>query len=257
MSSYLAQFSLEGKVALVTGAGRGLGFEIAKALAGAGAHVVVNGRDRERLDAAVKAIAEAGGAASAAAFDVADPKAMRAALADIEREHGRLDIVVGNVGQRDRRSLAECEDEAIRTLIEVDLVASLILAREAAQMMLRHGSGRLIFVTSIVAGRSSGRDAIYASAKAGLGGMINALATEYGRHGITVNGIAPGFFATETNAPLWRDAARSAFFEQRTPLGRWGQPEEIGGAAVFLASQAASFVNGHVLVVDGGTTSKM
>jgi gluconate 5-dehydrogenase len=257
MSPYLAAFSLEGKIALVTGAGRGLGFEIAKAMAGAGAHVVVNGRDRGRLDAAVDAIGATGGLASAAAFDVADPDALRAALTVIDDRHGQLDIVVGNVGQRDRRRLAECGDDDIRTLIGVDLVASLILAREAAQRMLAQGGGRLIFVTSIVTDRSSGRDAIYASAKAGLVGMIHALAVEYGPHGITANAIAPGFFATETNAPLWEDPARSAFFEQRTPLGRWGRSEEIGGAAVFLASSAASYINGHILVVDGGTTSQM
>jgi gluconate 5-dehydrogenase len=257
MAPYLANFSLAGKTALVTGSGRGLGFEIAKALAGAGAHVVVNGRDPIRLDAAIAEIGEAGGSAYAAAFDVADPVALRAALDGIEQQLGRLDIVVGNVGQRDRRRLAECADDDIRTLVEVDLTASLILAREAAQRMLPHGGGRLIFVTSIVSGRSSGRDAAYASAKGGLEGMIHALAVEYGPRGITANGISPGFFATETNAALWSDSTRSAFFEQRTPLGRWGRPEEIGGAAVFLASAAASFVNGHVLVVDGGTTSKM
>jgi gluconate 5-dehydrogenase len=257
MSPYLANFSLAGKTALVTGAGRGLGFEIAKAMAGAGAHVVINGRDRGRLDTAVAVIIEAGGTASAAAFDVADADALRTALSVIEERHGRLDIVVGNVGQRDRRSLAECSDADLRTLIEVDLVASLILAREAAERMRPHGEGRLIFLTSIVGQRSSGRDAAYASAKAGLEGMIHALATEYGRHGITVNGISPGFFATETNAELAGDTMRSRFFEERTPLGRWGRPAEIGGAAVFLASAAASFVNGHILVVDGGTTSKM
>jgi gluconate 5-dehydrogenase len=257
MPPYLAAFSLAGKIALVTGAGRGLGFEIAKAMAGAGAHVVINGRDQARLDAAAAVIGAAGGSASAAAFDVVDPVALRAALADIERQHGKLDIVIGNVGRRDRRPLDECSDDDVRTLIEVDLVASLILAREAARLMAARGSGRLIFVTSIVSERSSGRDAAYASAKAGLEGMIHALATEYGPRGITANGISPGFFATETNAALATDPARSAFFEQRTPLGRWGRPEEIGGAAVFLASGAASFVNGHILVVDGGTTSQM
>jgi gluconate 5-dehydrogenase len=166
MLPYLASFSLEGRIALVTGAGRGLGLEMAQAIAGAGAHVVINGRDQGRLDAAVAAIGEAGGSASAAAFDVADPEALRAALAAIEERCGRLDVVVGNVGQRDRRRLAECGDDDIRALIEVDLVASLILAREAAQRMLPRGDGRLIFVTSIVSERSSGRDAAYASAKA-------------------------------------------------------------------------------------------
>ncbi|HVH78483.1 MAG TPA: SDR family oxidoreductase [Stellaceae bacterium] len=257
MPPYLANFSLEGKTALVTGAGRGLGFEIAKAMAGAGAHVVVNGRDRSRLDAACRSVGEAGGSASPAAFDIADAEALRSALDAIERERGRLDIVVGNVGQRDRRRLAECSDDDLRCLISVDLVASLILAREAAERMLPRGGGRLIFVTSIASIMSSGRDASYAAAKAGLEGMIHALATEYGPNGITANGISPGFFATETNAALAQDPKRSAYFERRTPLGRWGRPEEIAGAAVFLASAAASFVNGHILVVDGGTTSKM
>lgn len=256
MSTDLANFSLEGKTALVTGAGRGLGFEIAKALARAGAHVVINGREQAGLDAAVAAIVENGGSASAAAFDVADAPALRTALGTIERSR-QLDIVVGNVGQRDRRRLAECADDDIRKLIEVDLVSSLILAREVAERMLLRGAGRLIFVTSIASEMSSGRDAAYASAKAGLQGLIHALAVEYGPHGITANGISPGFFATETNAPLANDPKRSAYFERRTPLGRWGRPEEIGGAAVFLASAAASFVNGHILVVDGGTTSQM
>jgi len=257
MPPYLANFSLESKVALVTGAGRGLGFEIAKALAGAGAHVVINGRDESRLNAAASAIREAGGSASAAAFDVAAAAALRAALAAIEQQHHRLDIVVGNVGQRDRRRLAECSDDDLRTLVEVDLVSGLILAREAAERMRPRGEGRLIFVTSIASQMSSGRDAGYAAAKSGLEGLVHALAVEYGRDGITANGISPGFFATETNAALAGDPTRSAYFERRTPLRRWGRPAEIGGAAVFLASVAASFVNGHILVVDGGTTSQM
>jgi gluconate 5-dehydrogenase len=210
VSHYLANFSLEGKVALVTGAGRGLGFEIAKALAGAGAHVAVNGRDQGRLDVAVAAIHAAGGKASAAAFDVADPDALRAALTAIEDQHQRLDIVVGNVGQRDRRRLAECGDDDIRDLIGVDLVSSLILAREAAERMKARGEGRLIFVTSIASQMSSGRDAAYASAKAGLEGLVHALAVEYGAQGITVNGISPGFFATETNATLADDRPSGA-----------------------------------------------
>lgn len=257
MEPYLANFSLAGKVALVTGAGRGLGFEIAKAMAGSGAHIVVNGRDRARLDEAVAGITKVGGSANAAPFDIADAEALRDALTAIEEQHGHLDIVVGNVGQRDRRRLAECDDDAIRGLIDVDLVASLILAREAAERMASRGEGRLIFVTSIASQMSSGGDAAYAAAKAGLEGLVHALAVEYGRHGITANGISPGFFATETNAALANDPVRSAYFERRTPLGRWGRPEEIAGAAVFLASAAASFVNGHILVVDGGTTSQM
>ena len=254
---YLSQFSLEGRVALVTGSGRGLGLEIARAMAGAGAHVLLNGRDAARLRPQADAIAAAGGRASALAFDVADRGAVRDAFARIERDHGRLDVLVQNVGQRNRKPLADFADEDISDLLNVDLAAGLILAREAARLMLPQGFGRLIAVTSIAGQVARANDAVYAAAKAGLTGMVRALAVEYGGKGLTSNAIAPGFFATETNAGITGNPALSAYFEGRTPLGRWGRPEEIAGAAVFLASAAASYVNGHVLVVDGGATIQM
>jgi gluconate 5-dehydrogenase len=257
MTRYLSRFSLVGRVALVTGAARGLGFEIAKALAGSGAHVILNGRSEERLRPAAGRLAEWGDV-SVAAFDVADGAAVRAAFAALERQHGRLDVLVNNVGARNRKPLLEQSDAEIRALIETDLVAAYIVSREAARLMAPRRSGRLIAVASIAGHLVARRgDPVYAGAKAGIVGMVRGLANELGPLGITSNGISPGFFATETNRPIAGDPALSAEFERRVPLGRWGRPEEIAGAAVFLASDAASFVNGHVIVVDGGTTVMM
>jgi len=257
MPPYLARFSLEGQVALVTGAGRGLGFEIAKALAGAGAHVALNGRDAARLATAAGRIAEDGGAVSIAPFDIGDFAAVRREVAALGARHGRLDILVNNVGARNRKKLVEFADDEIAALLHTDLAAGFVLAREAAKLMLPRQGGRLIMVTSIAGQVAGPSDAVYTGAKAGLAGMTRALAAEYGAHGITSNAIAPGFFATETNAHLVADARIGAYFAKRTPIGRWGRPDEIAGAAVFLASAAASYVNGHVLVVDGGATILM
>ncbi|MGK9039138.1 SDR family oxidoreductase [Rhizobium sp. SA279] len=253
----LQKFSLENRTAVITGSGRGLGFEIASAFAEAGAHVWLTGRNAETLEQAVETLRKAGAKADYAVFDIADTAAGSALVRHIMDEFGHLDILVNNVGARDRRPLAEFSDEDVLELIRTDLTSSISLSRDAAEAMNTNGYGRIITITSILGHIVRPGDAIYPVAKQGLTGLMRAIAVEYGARGITSNAIAPGMFATETNAALAENPEMVAFAKLRVPLERWGRPDEIAGAALFLASDAASFVNGHVLTVDGGMSVRL
>ena len=245
-------FDLTGRVALVTGASRGLGFAMADALAQAGASVVLNARNKTELEAAAKKI---GG--EALPFDVTDEAACVDAVAGIAKRKGRLDILVSNAGSNIRAPLLEYKTADFDTTIGQHLRAGFVLGREAARIMTAAGRGRIIYTTSLTAhlGRSS--IVAYTAAKTALEGMIRQMAVELAPSGVLVNGIAPGYFATELNTPLIQNKEFNAAIVRRTPLGRWGQPAELGGACLLLASDAGAFLTGQILVVDGGMSISM
>jgi gluconate 5-dehydrogenase len=240
-------FDLSGKTALVTGAGRGLGWEIARALSVEGAAVYINGRDGAALSKKISSDGPPEGKMSAAPFDVCDD----GAVDDWMTSTGSvIDILINNVGLRHRHTLQNCPPDDFAHLLDANLVAPYRLARLAAGSMQEGAS--IINITSIAGPRARAGDAAYTAAKGGLEALTRALAMELAPKGVRVNAIAPGFFATEANKEMVNDPAIQAFVNSRIPLKRWGRPDEIAGAAVFLSSDAASYVNGHVLTVDAG-----
>jgi gluconate 5-dehydrogenase len=243
----LGRFSLAGHIALVTGATRGLGLAIARGLAAAGAEVGINGRDAARAGALARELPRA----FAAPFDITDLPAAAAAIDAIVAQRGRLDCLINNAAVRDRRALHDITADDFRRLLETNLVAQYELSRVAARHMAARGQGRLVFISSMVGPQSFQGDPAYVASKGGLEALMRALAVELGPHGIAANAIAPGFFQTEANAVFFAHP-RIAELARRIPLQRFGRPEELAGAAIFLASDAASYITGQVLTVDAG-----
>jgi len=245
-------FSLRGKVALVTGASRGLGLAMAGALAGAGARVVLAARDPGQLDGAVSQLRSAGGEAEAQPFDLRDEAAVMAAIPTLMRRHGRLDILLNNAAVCIWSGFLDSTVDDWRRTIDTNLTAVYLLSREAARVMIPQRSGRIINVGSYVSVIGRERLQAYVASKHGLAGLTKSIAGEVGRHGVTCNAIAPGFFLTEMAGPITADPVRMQIFTNAIAAGRWGNPEDLAGPIVFLASDAAAYVNGHTLHVDGG-----
>lgn len=254
----LKTFSLEGKVALVTGAAYGIGFAIAEALAKAGAKIAFNCRNEEHLQKALEDYKAKGIDARGYICDVRDEQAVQAMVADIVEQQGAVDILVNNAGIIKRIPMHEMSVEEFREVIDIDLTAAFIMAKAVIPSMIERGGGKIINICSMMS--ELGRETVsaYASAKGGLKMLTRNIASEYGEYNIQCNAIGPGYIATPQTAPLReRDAEGrrhpfDSFIVSKTPAARWGTPEDLMGPAIFLASGASDFVNGHILYVDGG-----
>ncbi|MBR5811947.1 MAG: gluconate 5-dehydrogenase [Alistipes sp.] len=254
----LNKFSLEGKVALVTGAAYGIGFAIAEALASAGATIAFNCRKKEHLESALAEYAKRGIEAKGFLCDVTDEVAVGKMVEQITTELGAIDILVNNAGIIKRIPMHEMSVEEFREVIDIDLTAAFIMAKAVIPSMMERGGGKIINICSMMS--ELGRETVsaYASAKGGLKMLTRNIASEYGRYNIQCNAIGPGYIATPQTAPLReRDADGKrhpfdSFIISKTPAERWGNPEDLMGPAIFLASSASDFVNGHILYVDGG-----
>jgi gluconate 5-dehydrogenase len=251
----LSLFSLAGRRALVTGSSRGIGYGIAAALAGAGAEIVINGRDTEALGAAATSLAEGGAAVRAVAFDVTNEESVADGVGWIESELGPIDILVNNAGMQYRSPLEEFPAEKFEQVIATNLTSVFTVGQAVARRMIMRGQGRIINICSILTNVARTSVAPYSASKAAVANLTRGMATDWAKHGLNVNAIAPGYIRTELNEALIANPEFNAWVERRTPMGRWAEPAELGGAAVFLASDAASFVNGHILYVDGGFTA--
>ncbi|WP_316354958.1 glucose 1-dehydrogenase [Devosia sp.] len=248
-------FDLSGKQALVTGSSRGLGYAMAKALAEAGASVVLNARDNVALGAAAADLSATGASVNAVAFDVTSRDSINEAVTYIEDQLGPIDILVNNAGMQFRSSLEAFPPEKFDQVIATNLTSVFNVSQPVARHMIARGAGKIINTCSLMSELARPSIAPYAASKAAVANLTRGMAVDWARHGLNVNGIAPGYFATELNEALLKDDKFNAWIETRTPMGRWGQPEELGGAVVFLASEAARFVNGHILYVDGAFTA--
>jgi gluconate 5-dehydrogenase len=246
----LKLFDLTGRRALITGSSQGIGFALAQGLAAAGAHVVLNGRDAAKLSAAAARI----DGADVLAFDATDHQAVRAAVDAYEASGKTIDILVNNAGMQHRGPLEDFPADAFERLLQTNIASVFHVGQAVARHMIARRRGKIINIASVQTALARPSIAPYTATKGAVGNLTKGMATDWAKYGLNCNAIAPGYFDTPLNAALVADPAFSAWLEKRTPAGRWGQVEELQGACIFLASDAASFVNGHILYVDGGIT---
>ncbi len=246
-------FDLTGRRALVTGSSQGIGQALAKGLAEAGADVILNGRDRDRLAEAAEKL----GARHTLAFDATDHEAVRRAVDGFEAETGPIDILVNNAGMQHRTPLEDFPADAFERLLKANISTVFNVGQAVARHMIARGAGKIINIASVQTALARPGIAPYTATKGAVGNLTKGMAADWAKYGLQCNAIAPGYFATPLNAALVADENFSAWLEKRTPAGRWGKVEELTGACIFLASHASSFVNGHILYVDGGITAAL
>jgi gluconate 5-dehydrogenase len=246
-------FDLTGRRPLVTGSSQGIGLALAEGLAAAGAQVVLNGRDRDRLAASAARIP----GAEMLAFDATDHVGVRAAVDAFEAAGKPIDILVNNAGMQHRAPLEDFPADAFERLLQTNIASVFHVGQAVARHMIARGRGKIINIGSVQTALARPSIAPYTATKGAVGNLTKGMATDWAKYGLNCNAIAPGYFDTPLNAALVADPAFGAWLEKRTPAGRWGKVEELQGACIFLASDAASFVNGHILYVDGGITASL
>ncbi|KIC46702.1 gluconate 5-dehydrogenase [Ruegeria sp. ANG-S4] len=250
-------FSLSGRRALITGSSQGIGYALARGMAEAGAEIVLNGRDAAKLGTAAESLRSEGATVHQLAFDATDHEGVRAAVDAFESGTGAIDILVNNAGMQHRTELENFPADAFEKLLQTNVASVFHVGQAAARHMIGRGKGKIINIASVQTSLARPGIAPYTATKGAVGNLTKGMATDWAKHGLQCNAIAPGYFDTPLNAALVADPEFSAWLEKRTPAGRWGQVEELVGACVFLASDASSFVNGHTLYVDGGITASL
>lgn len=245
-------FDLTGKVALITGSYQGLGLAIARGLGQAGARVVLNGRNEEKVQKAISTLSGEGLKVIGCCFDVSDAAQIRQRIPPLEKEVGQIDILVNNAGIQRRSPLEQFEESVWQEVLDINLTGLFLVTRQVVQGMIARRSGKIINICSLMCEMGRPTVGAYTAAKGGVKMLTKAMAVEWAKHNIQANGIGPGYFATEMNRPLKEDAKFDAWIRSRTPAGRWGDPSELIGTAIFLASRASDFVNGQIIYVDGG-----
>lgn len=246
-------FDLTGKRALITGSSQGIGRALAKGLAEAGADIILNGRDETKLAAAAAEL----GARHVLAFDATDHEAVRRAVDGFETAFGAIDILVNNAGMQHRSPLEDFPADAFERLLKTNISSVFNVGQAVARHMIKRGAGKIVNIASVQTALARPGIAPYTATKGAVGNLTKGMATDWAKYGLQCNAIAPGYFDTPLNAALVADQAFSTWLEKRTPAGRWGKVEELVGACIFLSSDASSFVNGHVLYVDGGITASL
>ena len=254
--SILASFQLHGRTALVTGSSGGIGFALARALGQAGAHVVLNGRNANKLQQAAATLQAEGLSISTCAFDVTNANEVHTAIDALEAQRA-IDIMVNNAGMQIRGPLHEFVDDDWHTLMKTNLDSVYFVSKAVAQKMIPRRQGKIINICSVQSELGRPGIAPYTASKGAVKMLTKGMAIDWGQFGLNVNGLGPGYFKTELTEKLVNDEAFTAWLVGRTPSRRWGEVEELGGAAVFLASEASRFMNGHVLYVDGGVTATL